>query len=261
MLTIITKKHETLKQNNTPFYDLLQKVMGIEAHPALWQQNARDLLYKIISRLTLEEGLKKFNSPYDEEKLKEHLPYHISNAIDELLHITIEKTHQQLDMATKTTALFLFFKLIEWFGKNYHGVCIYGDTADMIGLTRHNACQQLDVIAEKDEVWLEIDTICQGWGYMKLLENTTYGCMAYSAEIYLALPYTLPFETSGHPIEKSKGHITTALTLTAYTKTADITSAGVRCELMDGSDQSRSRCFFTEKNILNILKKQLEGVS
>ncbi len=258
-LTILKSKSETIEQGTTPFYQLLQELMAIEQHPAIWQQTARDLLYKIISHIAIEEGIKTFSSREDEEKLKEHLPYTIANALDELSNTTFG-SNIKIDFTTQTTVLFLFFKVIEWFGQNYNNLCIYGENLNDAGFRLYQTCRnRADIIAEKDEIWLEMDAICQECGHKELLKNSIYGCRAYSAQALLSIPYNIFFnKESEHPALQTRQDIKTNLIFTAVTKTADITSVGIRCDSME-KDTCHDIYSTLEKNILHLLRKKLES--
>jgi len=263
MLTILKRKSEALQLANTPFLHLLKELMVTGRHPAIWQQTARDLLYKIIGHIAIEEGMKAFSSREDEEKLKEHLPYAISNALDELSHKTLGLANTRMDPATQTTVLFLFFKIVEWFGQNYNNLCIYGEKPDDEGYRMYQTCRnKVDIVAEKDEVWLEMDAICRECGYPGLLENSIYGCKTYSAQALLSIPYNLFFEkTVLQPAPGTRQDLKTNLLVTAFTKTADITSVGIRCDQPEKDTLNHNIYSTLEKNILRFLRKKLEGAA
>lgn len=263
MLTILKRKSEAIQQADNPFKQLLQELLITEQHPAIWQQTARDLLYKIISHIAIEEGMKAFNSLKDEEKLKEHLPYAISNALDELSRTILGRSNDGIALAAQTTVLFLFFKIVEWFEQNYNHLCIYGEKPDDAGVKLHQTCRnRADIVAEKDEIWLEMHAICQEYGYKGLLENSLYGCKAYSAQVLLSIPYNIFFDEAACPTTlQTRQDIATNLIVTAITKTADITSAGIRCEPPKSDTCDHEIYLALEKNILRFLRKKLEGTA
>lgn len=262
-LIILKRKSEAIQQDTTPFHQLLQELMTIEQHPAIWQQTARDLLYKIIGHIAIKEGIKTFSSREDEEKLKEHLPYTITNALNELSNTTLGISTTRLDSSTQTTVLFLFFKVVEWLEQNYNNLCIYGEKPDATGFRLYQTCRnRIDIVAEKDEIWLEIDAICQECGYNGLLENTIYGCKAYSTQAMMSIPCKIFFaKTAEHPTLQTRQDIETNILFTAVTKTADITSVGLLCNPPQKDTLDDEIYSTLEKNILRFLRKKLEGTA
>lgn len=261
MLTILQKKSEAIQRDNTPFYQLIQELMTTDRHPAIWQQTARDLLYKIIGHIAIEEGMKAFSSREDEEKLKDHLPYAISNAIDELSQTTLGFSNTGIDISTQTTVLFLFFMIVEWFGQNYNNLCIYGEQPDDTGIRLYKTCRhKADIVAEKDDIWLEMDAVCQKYGYKGLLEDSTYGCKAYSAQALLNIPYNI-FSNQIHlpPALQTRKNIEINIVVTAITKTTDITSVGICCDPAGKDTHDHEIYSKLEKNILHFLREKLEG--
>lgn len=235
----------------------------MEQHPAIWQQTARDLLYKIISHIAIEEGIKTFCSREDEEKLKEHLPYAISNAIEELSRATLGLSNTSIDTMAQTTILFLFFKIVEWFGQNYNNICIYGEKPDDAGLRLYRTCRnKTDILAEKDEIWIEMDAICQEYGHKGLLENSIYGCKIYSAQAKANIPYNIFLNNIIHSHDhQTRQIIETNIILTAITKTTDVTSIGIHCDPQEKNTKTHEICAVLEKNIVRLLREKCEGTS